>query len=58
MHKLTLTYSSIIPSWIRDSFFNPEFERLRITAHRYFDHESVQTMKQLNDVHLVNFFQL
>ena len=61
MHKLTFAYSSILLSWIRDLFSNPEFERLtfcRITTHKYCDHESVLTMRQINDVYLVNFFQL
>ena len=58
MHKLTLTYSSLMPPWITDTFFNPEFERHRVTAHEYSHHESVQTMRQMENVHLVNFFQL
>ena len=45
MHKLTLTFSSLMPPWITDTFFNPEFERHRVTAHEYCHHESVQTMK-------------
>lgn len=58
MHKLSLTYSSLMPPWITDTFFNPEFERHRATAHEYCHHESVQTMRQMDNVHLVNFFQL
>ena len=58
MHKLTLTYSSLMPPWITDTFFNPEFERYRVTAHEYCHHESVQTMRQMDNVHLVNFFPL
>ena len=35
MHKLTFIYSSIMPFWITDTFFNPELERHRITFHQY-----------------------
>ena len=47
-----------MPPWITDTFFNPEFERHRVTAHEYCHHESVQTVRQMDNVHLVNFFQL
>ena len=33
MHKLVCTYSSIIPSWMRSSFFDPELERGRLETH-------------------------
>ena len=33
MYKLTFTYSSIMPSWIRPSFFNAELERHRLATH-------------------------
>ena len=56
--KLTFTYSTIVPSRITDTFFNPEFERHRVTAHQYCNHENVQHMRQMDDVHLVNFYQL
>ena len=35
MHKLTFTYFSIMPSWIRASFFNAELERHRLATHEY-----------------------
>jgi len=40
MHKLACTYSSIMPSWIRSSFFDPELERSRLETHTYCDSES------------------
>jgi len=33
MHKLACTYSSIMSSWIRSSFFDPELERSRLETH-------------------------
>ena len=35
MHKLTNTYSSIMPSWICTSFFNFELEWHRLATHEY-----------------------
>ena len=58
MHKLTFTYSSIMPSWIRASFFNTELERHRLATHEYCERETVQSMRQMKDVNLVDFVQL
>ena len=58
MHKLACTYSSIMPSWIRSSFFDPELERSRLETHTYCDSESVKTMRQMKDVNLVDFVEL
>ena len=57
-HKLTHTYSSIMPSWIRASFFNPELERHRLATHEYCERDTVQSMRQMKDVNLVDFVQL
>ena len=51
MYKLSQSYSSIMPSWIRDCFFNPELERHRLSSHQYCQHDSVRTMCQMQDVH-------
>ena len=58
MYRLTQTYASVMPAWITNTFFNPEFEIHRITTHNYCDHESVQTMRQMDNVHLVDFVEL
>ena len=58
MHKWTPTYSSIMPSWIRASFFNPELERHRLATHEYCEQDTVQSMRQMKDVNLVDFVQL
>ena len=56
--KLTFTYSSIMPSWIRASFFNAELERNRLATHEYCERETVQSMRQMKDVNLVGFVRL
>jgi len=58
MYKLSQSYSSIMPSWIRDCFFNPELERHRLSSHQYCQHDSVRIMRQMQDVHLVDFVEL
>ena len=58
MYKLAFTYSSAMPAWIRDTFFNPELERHRLTVHEYNENDSVRTMKQMTDVHLLQFIKL
>ena len=58
MHKLTHTYSSIMPSWIRASFFNPELERHRLVTPEYCEQDTVQSMRQMKDEILVDFVQL
>ena len=35
MYKLAFTYSSAMPAWIRDTFFNPELERRRFAVPEY-----------------------
>lgn len=58
MYKLSQSYSSIMPSWIRNCFFNPELERHGLSSHQYCQHDSVRTMRQMQDVHLVDFVEL
>ena len=58
MHKLTFTYSSIMPSLIRASFFNAELERHPLATHEYCERETVQSMRQMKDVNPVDFVQL
>ena len=58
MYKLSQSYSSMMPSWIRNCFFNPELERHRLSSHQYCQHDSVRTMRQMQDVHLVDFVEL
>ncbi len=58
MHQLSQSYSSIMPNWIRNCFFNPEVERHRLSSHQYSQHDSVRTMRQMHDVYLVDFVEL
>ncbi|CAH3138113.1 unnamed protein product [Porites lobata] len=58
MYKLAFTYSSAMPAWIRDTFFNPELERHRLAVHEYNENDSVRTMRQMTEVHLLQFIEL
>ena len=58
MYKLAFTYSSAMPAWIRNTFFNPELERHRLAVHEYNENDSVRTMRQMTDVHLLQFIEL
>ena len=58
MYKLAFTYSSVMPNWITETFFNAEFERHRVTTHTYCNDDSVNTMRKMDNVHLVDFFEL
>ena len=58
MHKLSLSYSSVMPAWIRDTQFNPELERHRLSSHEYCEKDSVESMRQMKDVHLIDFVEL
>lgn len=55
MYKLAFTYSSAMPAWTRDMFFNPELERHRLAVHEYNENDS---MRQMADVHLLQFIEL
>ena len=58
MYKLALTYSTIMPQLVRATFFNPELERHRLVLHEYCENDSVRTMRQMQDVHLVECLKL
>ena len=58
MYKLAFTYSSAMPAWISKTFFNPELERHRLAVHEYNENDSVRTMRQMTDVHLLQFIEL
>ena len=47
-----------MPAWIRNTFFNPELERHRLAVHEYNENDSVRTMRQMTDVHLLQFIEL
>ena len=57
MYKLGFSYSSIMPGWIRDTFFNCKLERHRLAVHQYCENDLVR-MGQMKDARLVEFLEL
>ena len=49
---------SVMPDWLTQAFFNPEFERHRINIHQYCDSDNVWTMPKMDDLHLLDFVEL
>ena len=49
---------SVMPDWLTQAFFNPEFERHRINIHQYCDSDNVRTMRKMDDLHLLDFVEL
>ena len=58
MYKLAFSFSSAMPAWIRNMFFNLELARQRLAVHEYTENDSVRTMKLVTDVHLLQFIEL
>ena len=57
IRKLACTYSSIVSSLLRSSFFDHELERGRLgDTHCY--RKSVKSMRQMKDTNLVDFVEL
>ena len=42
LYSLRSTYASIMPSWLRVSFFDPRLTRQRLNAHEYYQSVDVQ----------------
>ena len=56
MSKLATTYASTMSNWPTREFFQPESERNRISIHEYCESAAVCTMRRMDDLQLVNFF--
>ena len=39
-------------------FFNPELQHQRLNTHQYSENDNVQTMRKMDDLHLVDFVEL
>jgi hypothetical protein len=57
MSKLATTYASTMPNWMTREFFQPESERNRISVHEYCKSASIRTMRRMDDLELVDFFE-
>ena len=58
MHKLSMTYATLMPEWLTDSFFNPRLIRQRLNAHEYYQSKSVQQLRSFDNLYLVEFQEL
>lgn len=58
MSLLGKCYASTMPEWLTREFFTPEVERHIIDEHLYCDDDAVRHMRSMEDLHLLNFFEL
>jgi len=58
MQNMSSSYASVMPNWLTEAFFNPEHQRQRLNTHPYFENNNVQTMRKMDDLHLVDFVEL
>ena len=56
--NMSSSYASVMPNWLTDAFFNPELQRQRLNTHQYSENDNVQTMRKMDDLHLVDFVEL
>ena len=58
MQNISSSYASVMPDWLTQAFFNPELQRQRLNTHQYSENDNVQTMRKMDDLHLVDFVEL
>lgn len=58
MHDLSNTYASVMPDWMTEAFFNPDFTRQRINTHKYCDNDNTRTMRKMDNLYLLDFIEL
>ena len=58
MQNMSCSYASVMPNWLTEAFFNPELQRQRLNTHQYSENDNVQTMRKMDDLHLVDFVEL
>ena len=58
MQNISSSYASVMPDWLTQAFFNPELQRHALNTHQYSENDDVQTMRQMDDLHLVDFVEL
>ena len=58
MSMLANTYSSVMPGWLTNQFFQPEIARNRLSAHDYCNNPNVRSMRRMDDLLLVDFVEL
>jgi hypothetical protein len=58
MCMLANTYSSVMPGWLTNQFFQPEIARNRLSTHEYCNNPNVRSMRKMDDLILVDFVEL
>ena len=57
MHSYGQMYANAMPEWLRNTFFDPEYERHRLDVHRYQSSNNVRKLRCLDNLHLVEFVE-
>lgn len=58
MHDESFSYTSIMPDWLTQAFFNPELQRQRLNVQQYRENDNFITMRIMDDLHLADFVGL
>ena len=58
MSLLANTYSSVMPRWLTNQFFQPDIARNRLSTHENCTNPNVQVMGKMDDLFLVDFVEL
>ncbi len=58
MPLLCNTFASTMPSWIREKFFDPEWERNRLAVHDYQEFENIRVMRSMDNTVLIDSIEL
>ena len=57
MHLLSITFVDTMPPWIKNKFFYPESERVRLTTHDYSVDDDVRIMRGMTNLKLVDSYE-
>lgn len=58
MPNTSSSYASVMPDWLTQAFFNPELQCQWLNTHQYLESDIVQTIRKMDDLHLVDFVEL
>ena len=57
LHLLSMTFVDTMPPWIKNQFFYPESERVRLTTHDYGVDDNVRIMRDMTNLKLVDCYE-
>ena len=58
LSRLSDSFASVMPDWIRTTFFDAAMERVRLSAHMYQQSDGARTMRSLDNLYLLDFIEL